>query len=89
MSEKLNSSIAVIGIDIARTRSTWWATISAVQSCCGRSSRVASWKHGWPTCHRAGSAWRRCVRGADKTSACFFSTRSIQRAPEYSGEAGR
>jgi hypothetical protein len=50
MSQKLSSAIAVIGIDIGKNsfhivghdqRSTSWATISAAQSCCGRSGHAA------------------------------------------------
>ena len=52
MSEKINTGIAVIGIDIGKT-STSWATINAVQSCCGRSGRAGKWKRGSPTCRRA------------------------------------
>jgi ABC transporter substrate binding protein len=37
MSQTLNAAITVIGIDIARTRSTSWATMSVVPLCCARS----------------------------------------------------
>jgi hypothetical protein len=54
MSQKLNSEIAVIGIDIGKNsfhlvgqdrRGAPW--------CCGKSGRVAKWKPGSPTCRRA------------------------------------
>ena len=41
MSEKLNTAIAVIGIDIGKNSFHVWATISAARSCCIRSGRVA------------------------------------------------
>jgi hypothetical protein len=53
MSHKLNSGIAVVGISIsARTRFTSWATINAVQSCCGRSGHAGRWKRDLPTYRR-------------------------------------
>ena len=53
MSQKLNAVIAVIGIDIGKTRSTSWVMITAVPLCCGRSGRAARWKRGSPTSRRA------------------------------------
>ncbi len=52
MSHKLNSAIAVIGIDIGKNFFTWWGTITAGQSRCERSGHAGSWKHGSPTCRR-------------------------------------
>ena len=51
MSHNLNDAVAVVGIDMARTRSTSSASIAAVRSCCVRSGRVAKLKHALPTCH--------------------------------------
>jgi len=39
-----NCAIAVIGIDIGKTRSTSWDTIGVVRSCFERSGRVARWR---------------------------------------------
>jgi hypothetical protein len=41
MSQKLESAIAVIGIDIGKNSFHMSATMSAVRSCCGRSGHVA------------------------------------------------
>jgi hypothetical protein len=41
MSEKLESAIAVIGIDIGKTHSMLWVRMSAERSCFGRSGHVA------------------------------------------------
>src|SRR6266850_5849265 len=35
-----------------RTHSMLSATMSVVRSCCDRSGRAVSWKHGLPTCRR-------------------------------------
>ena len=43
MSQKLDTSIAVIGIDIGKNSFHIVVRISAVPSCCGRSGRVARW----------------------------------------------
>ncbi|MCS3928909.1 hypothetical protein M2175_003940 [Bradyrhizobium elkanii] len=43
MAEALKNSIAFVGIDIGKTRFT---SLSAPQSCCGRSGPVARWAHG-------------------------------------------
>ena len=48
-----NCAIAVIGIDIGRTRSTSWDTISVVRSCFDRNGRVARSRRDLPTYHRA------------------------------------
>jgi hypothetical protein len=52
MSHKLNSAIAVIGIDIGKNSFTWWGMINAGQSYCGRSSHAGRWNRGSPTCRR-------------------------------------
>ena len=61
MSQKLNSEIAVIGIDIGKNsfhiagqdrRGALW---------CGTNGRAARWKRGLPTYRRASSAWRRAL----------------------------
>jgi hypothetical protein len=63
MSHKLNS-IVVIGIDIGKNsfhivgQDRRSAKIGVEPWCCARSGRVARWKRGLPTCHRASSAWR-------------------------------
>ena len=50
MSQKLNIALAVIGIDVGKNCFTLEASISAVQSCCGRSGHVAKWRRGLRTC---------------------------------------
>jgi hypothetical protein len=52
MAEALKNSIAFVGIDIGK-RSTTLVSMSAAQSCCGRSGPVAMWKHGSRICRHA------------------------------------
>jgi hypothetical protein len=42
MSHKLNAAIAVIGIDIGRTRFMSWVSIGVARSSCARSGLVAN-----------------------------------------------
>ena len=53
MSEKLNTAIAVIGIDIGKNSFHVVGQTSVVRSCYGRSGRAARWKRGLPTCSLA------------------------------------
>ena len=53
---KLNSTIAVIGIDIGKN--SFHAMTSAVRLYCDKSGRVARWKRGLRTCSLAWSGWR-------------------------------
>jgi hypothetical protein len=53
MPQKSNTAIAVIGIDIGKTRSTSLASMSEARSRCGRSGHVVRWKRGLLTCHLA------------------------------------
>ena len=57
MPETAHKAIAVVGIDIGRTRSTSSVWMNAVRFCCVRSGRGARGKHVLRTCHRAWSAW--------------------------------
>ena len=53
MSQKLNSEIAVIGIDIGKN---WFHLVGHDKRgaiCCGRNGRAARWKRDLPTCHPA------------------------------------
>jgi hypothetical protein len=52
MSDKLNSAIAVIGIDIGKNSFHVVGHDKRGQSCCGRSGHAGRWKHGLPTCRR-------------------------------------
>jgi hypothetical protein len=52
MSEKLNNALAVIGIDVGKI-SFHLVGHDQGGAMVLRSGRVASWKYGWPTCHRA------------------------------------
>ena len=45
LSQTLYGSVTVIGIDIAKTRSTWSVRMRGMQSCCGRSGRAVRSKH--------------------------------------------
>jgi hypothetical protein len=49
MPSKLNTAIAVAGIDIGKNAFHVIGLISAVPSCCGRNGRAARWKRGLPT----------------------------------------
>ena len=53
MAETLKAAVAVIGIDMARPRSTLPAWIGAVRSCCGGDGHAARQKHSSPTCRLA------------------------------------
>ena len=53
MSQSLDSTVAVIGIDIGKNSFHIVVSMSAVQSFCARSGRVARSKRGSPTCRRA------------------------------------
>jgi hypothetical protein len=52
MPHKLNSGIAVIGIDIGKNSFHVVGHDKLAQSCCGGSGHAGRWKHGWPTCGR-------------------------------------
>ncbi len=41
MSQTQNATIAMVGIDIGKTLSTSWATMSVARLCCVRNGRVA------------------------------------------------
>jgi hypothetical protein len=56
MSQKLESAIAVIGIDIGKN--SFHVVGHDERGAIGRSGRVARLKHALPTCHRAWSAWK-------------------------------
>ena len=53
MSETHNSVIAVIGIDIGKNSFHVVGLDGRGASRCGRSGRVARWRHGSPTCQPA------------------------------------
>ena len=50
ISQKRNPAIAVIGIDIGKTRSTSWVSIGVARSSCARSGRVATRLGTMPRC---------------------------------------
>jgi hypothetical protein len=53
MSQKLNSEIAVIGIDIGKNSFHLVGQDRRGSICCGRNGRAARWKRGSPICRRA------------------------------------
>jgi Tfp pilus assembly PilM family ATPase len=53
MSEKLNSAIAVIGIDIGKNSFHLVGLDKRGAIVLRRSGRAARWKRGLPTCHLA------------------------------------
>ena len=58
MSQKLDASYAVIGIDIGENSFHIVGQNPAVSSCCGRSGRVARCGPDSPICRRVELAWR-------------------------------
>jgi len=53
MSEKLNSAIAVIRIDIGKTSFHFIGLDKCRARCCGKIGRAARWKRGLPICDAA------------------------------------
>jgi len=53
MSEKLNSAIAVIRIDIGKTSFHFIGLNRCRARCCGKIGRAARWKRGLPICDAA------------------------------------
>jgi transposase len=49
MSEKLNTTVAVIGIDIGKNS----FHVVGLDARGDKSGRAARWKRGWPTCRHA------------------------------------
>ena len=69
MTEALKNSIAFVGIDIGKN-SFHVVGLDECGSCCGRSGRVARWKHGSP--RNAGTRRRNAVLSASRKGRTFY-----------------
>ena len=58
MSQTLNTTIAVVGIDIGKNSFHVVGHDERGAIVLRQKGRVARWMHGLPTCRRAWSAWR-------------------------------
>ena len=63
MSEKLNTTVAVMGIDIGKNSFHVIGLDACARLRCDKSGRAARWKRGSPTCRRADrdGSLRRCT----------------------------
>ena len=70
MSNKSDSTVATMGIDIGKNSFQLSALIGAAPSCCDRSGHAAKSKQGSPTCRRAWSGWRRALVHITLAASC-------------------